>query len=241
MSTNGHRGMGRRQFLIASSTCALAAAVGPNIFAAGTAAPKRLAVGFVPLDDGAAAMPAAAIRSGDGAFLDRGARVFVSGAAGTTVDPRSRRGVDLLAHYAISDGGEVRTVPFRAWSCNRVTGCDGSPTSFTVPLAEQQKLVFTLETERGTPAGAAATRRDLMGGATESTLLPVTLSVRKDTGALQLTRGYYVLVPLFENDSEPNWSSWSVRSVQRGLALHDGAGNRAPFEHFVLQVDYAKA
>jgi hypothetical protein len=74
----------------------------------------------------------------------------------------------------------------------------------------------------------------------ESTPLPLTLSLQNENGGLRLARGFYVVVPMFSGDSEPNWSSWSLRSVDGRMALVDSRGNTAPFEHFVLRVDYAK-
>jgi hypothetical protein len=242
MTTTRHQ-MGRRQFLIASSTCALAtAAIGPRVLADVTAAsPKRLAIGFAPLDESSSVVAAAAIPAGDGAFIGRGARITVSGASGAPVQPRARRAVDLLAHYSYFDGAERKSVPFRAWSCSRTTGCQGSQVSFRVPVDEQQKLVFSVETERGKPSGIAATRREAMfgGGATESAVAPLTLSLTSEAGTLKLVRGYYVIVPLFDADRDPSWSSFQVGRHEGRMALVDRDGNVAPFEHFVLRIDYA--
>lgn len=238
MSSKTHD-MGRRQFLISSSTCAIAAAtVGPRLLAdATTPSPRRLAVGFASLEE-RVVFDAAAISSGDGAFIGRGARVTVSGASGSLADPRTRRAVDLLAHYSYFDGGERKSAPFRAWSGSRTTGCQGNQVSFNVPVDEQQKLVFSLETERGTPAGAPSTRRRAVGGRNRD-ILPVTLSLTSEAGTLKLIRGYYVIVPLFEGEGKPSWSSFEVRRQGGRMALLDADGNVAPFEHFVLKVDYA--
>lgn len=233
--------MGRRQFLIASSTCAVAAAtIGPNLFAAAAAVPNRLVVGFMPFEDNAAVMDASGIPAGDGAFIGRGVRVTASGASGASAEPRGRRAVELTAHFAYFDGSERRVAPFRAWGCSRITGCQGSPVGFTVPVDEVQKVMLTVGVERGAPEGSTSRRDALFGGSTESSALPLVLSLQDEAGTLKLARGYYVIVPMFEGDSNPRWSSWTVRAVDGRFSLVDAEGNVAPFEHFVLRIDYAK-
>ncbi len=135
MITKRHQ-MGRRDFLRVSSTCALAtAAVGPKLLAeVAAASPRRLVVGFSSPDEFAGVIAAASIPAGDGAFIGRGARITVSGASGAPAAPRARRAVDLLAHYSYFEGSERKSVPFRAWSCSRTTGCQGNRVSFNVPV-----------------------------------------------------------------------------------------------------------
>lgn len=242
MITKRHQ-MGRREFLRVSSTCAVAtAAVGPKLLAGVVSStPRRLAVGFASLED-AGVFAAAAIPAGDGAFIGRGARVTVSGASGMAAEPSARRAVDLLAHYSYFDGAERKVAPFRAWSCSRATGCQGSRVSFNVPVDEQQQLVFSIETERGLPSGVAGTRREaLFTGPTERSVAPVTLSLTSEAGTLKLVRGYYVIVPLFEGDAEPSWSSFELRRHEGRMALVDRDGGVAAFDHFVLKVDYAES
>ena len=233
--------MGRRQFLIASSTCAVAAAtIGPNLFAGPAAVPNRLAVGFMPFADNAAVVDAANIPAADGAFIGRGARITASGASGTSSEPRGRRAVELIAHFSYFDGSERKVAPFRAWGCSRVTGCQGNPVGFTVPVDEVQKVVLTVGVERGAPEGSTSRREALFGGTTESSALPLVLSLQGEADTLKLARGFYVVVPMFDGDSDPRWSSWTVRAVDGRLSLVDADGNIAPFEHFVLRIDYAK-
>lgn len=243
MSSSSQHQVGRRQFLIASSACALATAVvGPDLFAGAAASlPKRLAVGFALADENAALNAASDVPAGDGGFIGRGARVTVSGASGASVDPRQRRAVELLAHYSYFDGSERRNAPFRAWGSSRKTGCQGNSVSFNVPVDEAQNVRFSVGIESGsTSAGAPTTRRRAVGGvAVESQALPVTLSLLSDRDSLKLVRGFYVLVPLFERDSEPRWSEWQVRRVEGRMALVDANSNPALFEHFVLRIDYA--
>jgi hypothetical protein len=234
--------IGRRQFLIFSSTCAVAAAtMGPRLFGGElTTQPKRLAVGFAAFEENAAVVAASSIPAGDGGFIGRGARIVASGASGASADPRARRAVELLAHYSYLDGAERRSTPFRAWACNRVTGCQGNSVGFTVPVDEVQKIVFTVGVETGAPEGSASRRAALTIDATESTPLPLVLTLQDEPGAVKLTRGFYVIVPMFDGDSDPRWGAWTLRIVEGRWSLVDGEGNTAPFEHFVLRVDYAK-
>lgn len=231
--------MGRRKFLVLTSTCAVAAAtVGPNIFAADVAAlPKRLAVGFASFEENAAVFAASSIPSSDGGFISRGARVSVSGASGAPVAARDRRAVEILAHYSYLDGAERRNAPFRAWACNRTTGCQGNPIGFNVPVDEVQQIHLTVGVETG--ATTASVRDTVMNGATESTALPLTLSLQNDDRAFKLARGFYVVVPMFDGDSEPRWSAWTLRKVDGRWTLVDGDGKAAAMEHFVLRVDFA--
>jgi hypothetical protein len=234
--------MGRREFLVLSSTCAVAAAtVGPKLFAGETATPNRLAVGFKSFDR-EFAVAASEIPAGDGAFIGRGARVTASGASGASADPRGRRAVELVAHFSYFDGADRKTAPFSAWGCSRVTGCQGVPVGFTVPVDEVQKIVLSVGVERGAPAAQTSTRRTALGiGAadTQAPALPLVLTLQNEEGAFRLARGYYVVVPMFAGESDPRWSSWTVRAVDGRFALVDGEGNVAPFEHIVLRVDYA--
>lgn len=238
--------MGRRQFLALSSTCAVAVAtVGPKLFAGEAASPNRLAVGFKSFDDHSV-VAASGIPAGDGAFIGRGARVTASGASGASADSHAGRAVELTAHFAYFDGAERKIAPFVAWGCSRVTNCQSSPVGFTVPVDEVQKIVLTVGVDHAksgaSSAKAASTRRTAIGiGVKENTTtaLPLTLSLQNDEGAYKLARGYYVIVPMFAGDSDPRWSSWTIRAVEGRFALVDADGNVAPFEHLVLRVDYA--
>jgi hypothetical protein len=241
MNTKGHE-IGRREFLVVSSTCVLAAtAVGPKLFGAGAAvAPKRLAVGFTSFDGSSALIPASGVPAGDGGFIGRGARITVSGASGAFADPSQRRAVELLTHFAYFEGAELRDAPFRAWGCNRKTGCQGNSVGFNFPVDQEQRIRFSVGVESGlNDAGAPTSRRRAVGSTTESQALPVTLSLLSEPDSLKLVRGFYVIVPLFENDGEPVWSNWQVARVDGRMALVDTNGKAAAFEHFVLRIDYA--
>ena len=141
--------IGRRQFLVVSSTCAVAAAAaGPKLFAGETSQPKRLAVGFAAFGDDPAVMPATAIPSGDGMFISRGARITTSGAIAASDVPRERKAVELLAHYSYQDGPRRAVAPFVAWASSRATGSHGNGVGFTVPVDEVQKIVLTVGVAR---------------------------------------------------------------------------------------------
>ena len=230
----------RRRFLLVSSTCAVAAAtVGPKLFARGGASiPKRLAVGFATLDE-PDVVDARHVPAGDGQFIGRGARIVASGASGASADPRQRRAVELLAHYSYLDGAERLSAPFVAWAGSRASGSQGNGVGFTVPVDEVQKIQLTLGIETGVPAGWASRRDALMLGTTESVPLALTLSLQNEAGAFMLARGHYVVVPMFEQDSDPRWSSWQLGTAGGRRSLVDADGNSAPFEHFILKVDYA--
>jgi hypothetical protein len=231
--------IGRRQFLITSSGCAAAAvAIGPGLFAR-EASPKRLAIGFAALELDEPVRGAAAIFAGDGGFIGRGARVSVSGTSGADANPRARRAVELTAHYSYLDGAERRVAPFRAWGSSRITGGQGAPITFTMPVDEVQKLTFVVSAETGAPAGSTSRRDALFLDQTQTTPLPLVLSVQNEEGSLKLARGFYAVVPLYENDAEPRWGAYTIRNARGRWALVDEAGNAAPFEHFVLKIDYA--
>ena len=237
--------MGRRQFLKVSSTTAVAAAVlGPNLFAAEVNAPKRLAVAFASLDAGGL-MAASSIPASDGSFIGRGARITASGASQVAGRPSQRRVVELVTNFSYFDGAELKTAPFTAWACSRTTGCQGNSVAFNVPVDETQKVSFSVSVEKGAvvTAGVAKTsRRRAVGGSSDAhqaQALPLTLSLQGEPGSVKLARGYYVVVPLFDGDSEPSWSRWTVGSVDGRVQLVDDTGAAAPFEHFVLKADYA--
>jgi len=242
MNTN-ERKMGRRQFLVVSSTCAVAAAVAPRLFGGEPAVrPKRLAVGFARFEESSTLIPASGIPAGDGAFIGQGARITASGASGAAADPRLRRGVELLAHFSYLEGATLRDAPFRAWACNRDTGCQGNTVGFNVPVDEQQSIRFSVVVESGAakPVSRTSRRRAIGGNPMQSEEMSVRLTLLSEPGAIKLVRGHYVIVPLFEHDSEPRWSNWRVQRVDGRMALVDGNDTAASFEHFVLGVDYAR-
>lgn len=238
--------IGRREFLIASSTCALATTVvAPRLFAAEAPVPaKRLAVGFARATEVAPLIPASSIPVGDGTFLRAGALVTVSGTSGLSSEPLARRAVELRTNFAYFDGAESRSAPFRAWAANRKTGGQGNSIRFTVPMDLSPRITLTVVLESGERAAGAPTsrRRAIGAGPTGETALPLVLTVNDgEEGAIKLVRGYYVIVPLFEGEAEPDWSSYRLFRIDGRWALLDRSSVPASFEHLVLRVDYAMA
>jgi hypothetical protein len=233
----------RREFVVASSAAlATVVAVSPKLFAQ-TAVPKRLAVGYAPLDDMAAVVDAASIPSGDGGFISRGARVSISGMSGAPADPSARRAVEMRVYYSYLDGAERRDAPFFAWSGSRKNSSQGVPTSFTVPVDATQKIKLAVGLETGNRnAGSPTTRRQAV---TETTVsdkeLPLNLSLLSDPNELKLARGFYVIVPMFDGDSEPRWGTYHLDRIAGRWALRQIGGTPVAFEHFVLRIDYAKS
>ncbi|HEX6085894.1 MAG TPA: hypothetical protein VF266_15280 [Thermoanaerobaculia bacterium] len=234
--------IGRRQFLAVTSAGAVVAAVaGPRLFAGeAVSSPRRIAVGYAPLAEDAPLGDAASIPAADGGFIGRGARVTVMGVNVASAEPRLRKTVGLIAHYPYLDGAERKTTPFTAWGSGRTSGSTGSASSFTMPVDEIQKLSFTIGAETGAPRGAATRRDALIAEATESTELPLTLSLQNEAGSLKLARGFYVIAPIFGGDSDPRWSAYTMRQLEGRWTLVDRDGTAAPFEHFVLKIDYAR-
>lgn len=235
--------IGRRQFLAVSSAGAvMAAVVGPKIFASEATAlsTRRLAVGYASFDEHAPVVDGARVPAADGGFIGRGARVIVAGVHVVTSDPRARRAVGLTAHYAYMDGAERKSTPFTAWAASRATGGTASPAGFMIPVDEVQKLSFDVETESGAPRGKASRRDALILEPTITAELPLTLTLQDEPGAFKLARGFYVIVPMFEGDSAPNWSAYRIRQIDNRSVLVDRDGTAASFEHLVLQIDYAR-
>lgn len=237
--------MDRRRFLQTSGAALATAAVVPAMLANELSMhPKRLSVGFAPIDGDGRVVPASSIPSGDGAFIRTGARITILGTSGSA--PAQRRTVELVAHYGINNDDGTRTyTPFRAWGCSRgVTGCPNKAYSFNVPVDEEQRVLFSVMAEdlpvRGEGLLARYATTDAAPAA-PPVALPIALSLQSDPGSIKLARGYYFLAPLFEGDSEPAWSSCELQTegprvslVERGLF----ESRAAQFEHFVLRVDY---
>jgi hypothetical protein len=247
MSTTKNGGFGRREFLKVS-TCALAAVtVAPQTFAGLVAQPKVMVAGYSPLDIESADVSIigsnitdAARASADRAFLRLDARVSAFGlSGGNRWDLRAR---DLTTHYAIGRGRERQLVPFHTWiSSGRPD--DARPVSFIVPIDEEQRINFTV---------SAMTRRDQSSSgrgagsgssAPEPTAIPVGLSLGGERDTFPLSRGFYIIVPVYDGQTPPSWDSYMLRRTSGGWALFElgGADARpAAFEHFVVRVDYAR-
>jgi hypothetical protein len=234
--------IGRREFLVASSTVVAAAAtMGPQLFAAAPASAKRLAVGFVPLHrPDESLVSAATLPSGDGGFISRGARIALSGTSGGSHVASSRRAVELLVEHSYFDGAQERNVPFLAWAASRMTGDQGNTVNFTVPVDQTQMLSMHVRAESGSVTGSSSTRRRAIGSAgsgLQTELLPLVFGIQNDA-AIKLNRGFYVVVPVFAGESDPNWQAYTLERVDGRWALK-GWAEVASFEHLVLSIDYA--
>jgi hypothetical protein len=252
MSTSRHTAMGRREFL-KTSTCALAtAAVGPQLFAGLASQPKLMVAGFASLEIESAGTDVftanvidARRAPADAAFLRHGARISSYGLSGA--DPRHQRALDFQAHYAVGSGKDRRFVPYYAWVAGGRS--DGArPVSFNVPVDGEQKIRFSMTAKMPAPvAGAATSRRGLLASretAVEPRAIPVELGLRGGAGSLELARGFYVIVPVYDGVRTPQWSSYSLRRTAGQWVLHEAHGAATlpvEFEHFVVRVDYAKA
>lgn len=234
--------IGRRNFLRVSSAAIATVTLAPRLFAADDA-PRRLAVGYAPFDEAPRFERAAALGSGDGAFIGRGARLSLSGLAGAAASSKTGRAVEMVVNYTYFDGAERKQAPFVAWGCNTETGCQGSPISFTVPVDEEQRISISIRTQRNVArAGVATSRRRAAGGPSEpmNESHPVFLTLLSEEGT-KLQRGHYAIVPLFEGDREPLWYVYRVAMVDGRRTLVNEAGEPASFPHFIVQVDYATA
>lgn len=242
MTTSRHEGMGRRDFL-RTSACALAtAAVGPKLIAGLAVEPRLIVAGFAPLEIESAGtgslernvMAAERIAFADRAFLRHGARVSMNGVSGR--HPGARRAVDFLTHYAYTaDGGEQRFVPYHVWA-----GHAGMPVRFTVPVDEQQRIRFSVTAPMPVVKDAAPESRRFLARKPKTELAPTALPVELSfDGRVKLTRGYYVIVPVYDGEKAPDWSSYSLAKDGSRWTLHTRDAKPAAFEHFVVRVDYA--
>jgi hypothetical protein len=234
MNTNGQKGIGRRDFLKSASVALATAAVGPQMFAAASSKPKSIVAGFSPLGAETAATEFAfnvssadRLSGPDGTFLRTDARIRVAGVSGGVL--KNRRSREFVAHFSVGHGGTRQSAPFTAWRCGRSFDCN-TPVSFNVPVNDDQKIQFSVLGE-----GASAP---------EETALPVELTLRNGGQGVPLNRGYYIIVPLFEQQVTPAWSMYMLRRNAAGrLALHEIANGEVrpvDFEHFVIRVDYAR-
>src|SRR5687768_1657141 len=225
MNTKGQNGIGRRQFL-QSASCALATvAVGPRLFANAAGKPKSIVAGFAPLAAENASefafnvTGADRLRGPDGAFLRTDARIRVAGVSGGEL--KNRRSREFVTHFSVMDGPKSITVPFTSWRCGRVVECN-TPVSFNVPVNDDQKIQFSVYGE-----GPSSP---------EEMAMPVELTLRNGGKGVPLNRGYYIIVPLFDKQADPEWSMYSLRRSASGrLALHEislGEVRPVAFEHF---------
>lgn len=230
-------GLGRREFLLLTSSCAAATlALGPDLFA-GVLSPRRdVAVGYLPIDavtpgsdDLYSMVSADALTMSDGAFIRSGARVKLEGIG---YGPGSRRTIVFSPHYLVDGTSDVAV---DAWRFTRSTNAAGGPVAFRMPLDGDQRMRFSLVT------ASRVHRRDESEDPQEP--LAVAFSLNNEPDVVKLSRGYYAVVPLHDGAAPPRWGATTLRRYQGNLLMHemrDGVPVPVGREHFVLRFDYAE-
>ena len=243
-TSNGHAdpnrqvegGLGRREFLVLTSSCAAATvAFGPNVFGDVFAAPRDLAVGAVSIDDiDARLTDASKINSADASFLRNAAKVTLAGIA---LADQNQRSIGFRPHYLV----EGNDIPVDAWGFNRQSKSCGGPNEFVMPVDVEERLRFSLVVHN--PKESWLKRHLMPESARPETQTPsLTLSLRNEPNAFNLARAYYVIVPLHDGASAPRWSDYALLKQNGHLVMHEMRGEvPQPLarEHFVLRVDYA--
>ena len=235
-------GLGRREFLLLTSSCAAATlALGPNLFAGVLSSDRQLAVGYAPMgaigsDELFALASADALNSSDGYFLRKGVHVKL---AGFGLGDESRRTLVFRPHYIIDGSTDV---PVDAWRFTRSTSAAGGRVSFVMPIEVDQRLRFSLLTG---PRNLPVAHRRAIGApaapdAEQS--LDITFSLLNESDVVKLMRGYYVIVPLYDGAAAPRWNATTLRIHDGNVLMHemrDGIAQPVQREHFVLRFDYA--
>jgi hypothetical protein len=108
-----------------------------------------------------------------------------------------------------------------------------------MPVDEAQTIRLSVETEREVRTSIPLRRIASLKTALQNATLPIALTLRDGESGIKLVRGFYVIVPLFDGDSDPRWSNYELKKLDGRWALHDSAGTPASFEHIVLRIDYA--
>jgi hypothetical protein len=258
--------MGRREFLVLTSTTALAAAAfGKDLLpqpAAASATAREFSLGYVEANASVKGgrsltpnvMSVASVSSGDGNFLSNGVKVSVRGYNVMSESANGRVAMQLIVQYL--ESGTRRVDPFVAWRYSRTSG-GASPISFLVPVDQDQNLhlLFNSDSDASiarktaqTPNGVS--RRDLLNGASAA----ASMEAGSDPGALTLTlmsgkndpklrRGYYIISPVGDGVSEPDWSRYELRNTDNGMKLFEANNfdaGPAQLEYLILYVDYFK-
>jgi len=232
-------GLGRREFLLLTSTCAAATlALGPNLFAGALSSQRDVAIGFLPIeavtdasDKLAGLLSADAIPSSDGSFLSHGVRVRMAGVA---VGSDSRRTITFQSHYVVDGASDA---PVDVYRFERKTRMMGGLAEFGMPIDVDQRLRFSLTTAQRNPPAV----RDNDTPEPRETF-PVTFSLRSEPDVVRLTRGYYVIVPLHDGAAAPRWNATTLRTKDGKVLMHEMKGGElqpVDREHFVLRIDYA--
>ncbi len=260
--------MGRREFILLTSTTALAAAAfGKDLLpqpATASATAREFSLGYVAPSASLAGtgrgltpnvLSVDSVGSGDGNFIENGAKVSVRGYNVMPQSPAGRVQMQLIVQYL--EGGSTRLDPFIAWRYSRSAG-PASPVSFLVPVDQDQNLhlLFTSDNEaslarktaQAGQAGNNVSRRDVLTGASAA----ASLEAGSDPGAINLTlmsgksdpklrRGYYIISPVGDGVSEPDWSRYELRTTDDGMKLFETnnfQAGPAQLEYLILYIDY---
>jgi hypothetical protein len=264
MTTQAKQGLGRREFLVLTSSTAIAAmAFGqdlmPSFGGKSSASGRTFAIGYAEPDalDRAGdhfvsnVMPAERVASADGAFVRKGVRFYVQSC--NVASAGATGSVELQALYAVRTGATVEKVPYGVFSYSRSKGRGSASNAvkFTMPLDDDNsiRLLLSVKPEAAaTAAGDAVSRRGMLtaaqGAALESGAEPqaIDLSLRAGGDSTKLRRGYLIIAPLAAGQAAPQWDRLQLRN-DKGLALFDGSGldvQRADFDYVILSVDYAE-
>ncbi len=261
-------GMGRREFILLTSTTALAAAAfGKDLLPQPTTASataREFSLGYVEpsasLRGTGRLTPnvtsAASVSAGDGAFITNGAKVSVRGYNVMPKSPNGRVQMQLIVQYL--EGGSRRVDPFVAWRYSRSAG-GASPISFLVPVDQDQSLhlLFTSDSEgslarkaaeAGQQGSGGVSRRDLLTNASAAASLEagndpgaITLSLLSGNSNPKLRRGYYIISPVGDGVGEPDWNSYELRPTDNGMKLFESnnfQAGPAQLEYLILYIDY---
>lgn len=259
---NEKQGIGRREFLVMTSSTALAAAAFGQVrlpwSKTASSSSRNFSLGYVDLDTVARAnsnrpSPNLAsverVSSGDGKFIDTGVRVSVRGYHVMPHSPQGRASMELITNFAVREGSAERIYPFTAWSYVRGTG-PGNLISYNVPVDDGQelRLMFVTDLVKADQAQSGLTRRDVLSPGSSDALEQgtdpntLTLTLLSGDGDAKLRRGFYVIAPIGGGASEPDWTSLQLRKTNNGYKLYDLSGidsKPAQFEYLVLMIDYA--
>lgn len=268
MTTQANQGLGRRQFLLLTSSSAVATiALGKDLvptLAKSFDTGRSYSIGFVEADglkavdaaDAAAPLVANVVSadtvgSPDGAFLSRDVRLSVS--ASHIGSSSAERSVEMLALYTFGHGTSAsQQMPYGVWSYSKKKNVarDSGPVRFRIPVDETQRVRLVLKRSGEAPTADAegVSRRGVFGlaqspAADNGSVQEIELAVHSGRGATKLRRGYYIVAPLAAGQDAPRWDRMQLRK-EKGLVLVDGSGldeTPADFDYVVLFFDYADA
>jgi hypothetical protein len=257
MKNQSKQGIGRREFLVVTSTTAIAAmAFGQDLIGVPSlkaASGSNFALGFVDPEaviDGASSRFVANVGSADrltqsdGALIRGGARLTIRSSHVSDKSANAPSGMQLIVQYVTSSDGTRRTFPFTAWSYSKTSGTS-SPVRFVVPVDQEQTIRLLLATSYDGQASSAVSRRNLLqtASAVESAADPdvINLSLLSGSGGAKLRTGHYIIVPTRNGASAPDWANVSLRNDE-GLKLVTNSGfTVAPvdFDYVIVTIDMA--